>query len=814
MADRIGQQLGHYRLIRFIGRGSFAEVYLGEHERLLTQAAVKIFHVHLGREEGERFQEEARALAGLSHPHILPILDCAVDDGVPFLAMDYAPNGTLRSQFPRGTPQTPGVILPYVRQVADALHHAHGQRLTHRYVKPENMLLGAQNEVLLSDFGIAAVFQGRLSPTAQAGGNAATYMAPEQIQGQARPASDQYALAVIIYEWLSGAPPFEGSMKEVMAKHLFTEPVRLRERVRTISPAIEAVVMGGLSKDPADRFTSVESFAAAFEEACQAVPVLMFMSPRLSGALETGEQSPTNPAPERSAAAPAEPEPASMNAPDPAEPEPAPPEPEPLSAPDLAAPAFVPPSRPMITSVLPTPPAVLPAAPVSLTPPPAPPVPSASPLPHAAPSFTPILLSAPPSSSAGRSPSQTPVLPTPLSAPAAAGGLPATEPPPALAKPGLGATWREVNWIPTPTTSGAMPALQPPEPPRQGISRRAVLIGAGGGLAVAGGLAWLGLSQLFSQRPNSPTTATTPQPTPMPTHTPTPTPVLPGAVLFTYQGHAGFVRGVSWSPDGKRIASASDDQTVQVWDAFTGARPLTYRGHTREVGALAWSPDGKYLASGGHDLTLRVWDATTGQTLQNFSFGHWVMAVAWSSNGKYLAAGSWDYTIGVWETETWQRVRKFNSPGWVNALAWSPDNFHLASGDGSNQAVIWNVNTGGRIYTYQGHSAAVLAVVWSPDGTRVASGADLPDTTVQFWDRVNGEQVWTTDTKDRTSSLSWSPDGEQLAAGGASVYLLNPDTGAQLSTYQREATTLAWSPNNKYIASGGQSAAVQVWLAR
>src|SRR5690242_19975901 len=114
MADRIGQQLGQYRLTRLIGKGGFAEVYLGEHVRMLTQFAVKVLHAQLEREEENRFQEEARIVASLNHPNLIHLHDYAVHDGTPYLVMDLASNGTLRTLFPKGTPQPPGEILPYV----------------------------------------------------------------------------------------------------------------------------------------------------------------------------------------------------------------------------------------------------------------------------------------------------------------------------------------------------------------------------------------------------------------------------------------------------------------------------------------------------------------------------------------------------------------------------------------------------------------------------------------------------------------------------------------------------------------------------
>jgi serine/threonine protein kinase len=214
MADRIGQQLGNYRLTHLLGRGGFAEVYLGKHVRLKTRAAIKVLHAHLAEAEVVHFQQEAETIARLTHPHIVRVLDYDVAEGVPFLVMDYAPNGTLRQRFPKGSQQAPGALLPYVRQVAEALHYAHDQQLIHRDVKPENMLLGERNQVLLSDFGIALIVQSsRSQPTEELAGTLA-YMAPEQIRGHPRPESDQYSLAVVLYEWLSGEHPVPIARKD------------------------------------------------------------------------------------------------------------------------------------------------------------------------------------------------------------------------------------------------------------------------------------------------------------------------------------------------------------------------------------------------------------------------------------------------------------------------------------------------------------------------------------------------------------------------------------------------------------------------
>ncbi len=272
MADREGQQLGNYRLTRLLGKGGFAEVYLGIHIYLGTEAAIKLLHTQLaGEAETEKFRREASTIARLVHPNIVRVLDFGVAEGTPYLVMDYAPKGSLRQALPAGTPLAPQQILPYVLQMADALNYAHEQRLVHRDVKPENMLVGRNNEALLSDFGIATVSQTSSQQSTQAVAGTAAYMAPEQLQGHPRPASDQYALAVVVYEWLSGERPFQGSFTEIASQHVLTPPPPLRQKVPTLSPAIERVVLTALAKDPKDRFPDVRAFAAAFEQASKAV---------------------------------------------------------------------------------------------------------------------------------------------------------------------------------------------------------------------------------------------------------------------------------------------------------------------------------------------------------------------------------------------------------------------------------------------------------------------------------------------------------------------------------------------------------------
>ncbi len=268
MAELVRQYLGNYRLSYLLGQGGFAEVYLGEHITLKTPAAIKVLRMQLVREAQESFLHEARTIAGLDHPNIVSVFEFGVDHYTPYLVMSYAPKGTLRRRFPRGTILSSTDVLPYVRQTAAALQYAHDRKLVHRDIKPENLLLGTGDHVLLSDFGLAIVSQSTNHVDFQDTAGTMAYMAPEQLQGKACPASDQYALGIVVYEWLTGSWPFNGSQQEIALQHAQRSAPPLAEKVPAIPPAIEQAVMKALAKNPSERFSTVQDFANAFEEAC------------------------------------------------------------------------------------------------------------------------------------------------------------------------------------------------------------------------------------------------------------------------------------------------------------------------------------------------------------------------------------------------------------------------------------------------------------------------------------------------------------------------------------------------------------------
>ena len=259
--SRVGQRVSNYNLVRLIGYGGFADVYLGEHIYLKTQAAVKILHIRTADADQSDILNEARTIAQLEHPHIVRMFEYGVEDGYPFLIMSYATKGSLRNLYPKGARLPIELVISYTQQIASALDFAHKNMLIHRDVKPENMLIGQNDQLLLTDFGLVMMAQTSRSQAADDLAGTVAYMAPEQLRGRPRFASDQYALGVVVYEWLCGKRPFIGSFAEIASQQMLESPPSLCEAVPDLTPEIEQVVFKALEKNPSHRFESVGDFA-------------------------------------------------------------------------------------------------------------------------------------------------------------------------------------------------------------------------------------------------------------------------------------------------------------------------------------------------------------------------------------------------------------------------------------------------------------------------------------------------------------------------------------------------------------------------
>lgn len=256
-----GTRIADYRLERLRGRGSFGEVYEAKDLRSGRKVAVKLLlNKEISREEYQSFWKEARTLANLSgHPNIVRVFAFNFEEELPYMVMEFAPGGSLLDRHPFSLAR----VVSYTRQVAGALQFAHDANIVHHDVKPANLLVGARGQILLSDFGVAeANHSTRRARSEKHQDGTPAYMPPEKItQGFSRRAGDQYSLAVMVYQWLSGRLPFR-----TIDEALHAQPPSLRSLAR-VSPAVASVVERGMARNPDARYARVEDFALALQRA-------------------------------------------------------------------------------------------------------------------------------------------------------------------------------------------------------------------------------------------------------------------------------------------------------------------------------------------------------------------------------------------------------------------------------------------------------------------------------------------------------------------------------------------------------------------
>lgn len=759
MNELIGQQIGNYQLSRQLGQDGIVETYLGEHKYLSTIAVVKLLSIQLTEQQAALFQSKAQLLAELMHKHLVRLLDFDVQQGRPFLLQDYYPGGTLRKVHLYGSRVVLRQALGYVKRLANALDYLHSRQIVHGDVRPENVVLGWESNILLSDIGLVDLIHTLAPDSPYPPVEAFAYLAPERLQGQLLPAGDQYALAVMVYEWLCGETPFHGSLTETITGHQTMQPPALLAKSPDLPEPVEQVIMTALAKDPAERFANIQAFATAFEQAIgnAGTVVAIASSPAASS------PTPVN-------ATPVTPPAATPTLPT-----------APMSEPSVVPPASV--------SALPTTP--MPqhrTAPVQLSRRAMVAALAVGGVGLAAASWLGVTALLRGSSTRSTS---TPVMPSP-----------GTQLIGKVSKTYNGAAYSEsIIWSPSGkrlVTASHDEGLEVWDTiTGQRIAKSPYNIDIFQDANPFHRFVWIGdrfyVAVINTSDQQHPTIQVTD--------------LVSNKEIFTYEWYAQQQHGfgppeapdnLDWSPDGQMIASIGFETGTRVWRASTGEDISQFQAKPNHDGLtnedlkdfhLAWAPDSKHIATWGSGF-VHVWDSSNGQLICSYS-KHWdqhkndqnppaLLFVAWSPDSTRIASCIMtdsvnhvvDGVVHVWDASNGNEIFAYNGTGDTIGMYWSGDSKLLACTTDKAAIVVLNANNGIVLTTHYEETKDIF-MVWHPHryyiATPIQSVTDQnqSDSRGSIWDATTGKEIVRLSYRTE-QGLAWSPDGLQLAVSVSS----------------------------------------------
>jgi WD40 repeat protein/serine/threonine protein kinase len=781
----IGRQFGPYRVLALLGHGGMGSVWLAERaDGLFTrQVALKLIHPALkSRVMSERFAREREILASLHHAHIARLLDAGIsDDGQSFLALDYVA-GTPFTTYCDERRLTIRERLELFRQILGAVQYAHAHGVIHRDLKPANILVTAEGQVQLLDFGVAKLLtEGEAKETelTQLGGRALTpdYAAPEQIAGAPiTTAADVYALGVMLYELLTGERPYKlkrdsrGALEEAILQADPAAPSRVafkdaaaaaratsaKKLSSTLRGDLDTIAIKALKKLPAERYATANAFGEDIERYLRGDVVL---AQRDSVAYRTWKFARRH----RVALAAAGVLILTL-------------------AGGLAATSY----EARVASKQRD--SALQAQRRSLT------QTAAARLNNAdVPGAMGIILEV-----VAHREAKDALSPEALSVFQEARAQDALE----MVLGGHTAEVRAATFssdgrhLITASFDGTALVWD-----RDSGRQTLAFVGHGDRLQDAE----------FSPDGERAVTASWDK-------TARVWDAKTGRQTLLLRGHTRALRSAAFSPDGRHIVTASYDKTARIWDATTGLQLVLISGHTDLVTSAVFSPDGRRILTGSSDRTARLWDAATGRELARFS-GHAdrVIHAAFSPDGKRIATSSDDKTARIWDVSSVRELVVLRHPQLVSHAEFSPDGLRVVTACGDTNAYLWDAATGKELMVMKGHREPVGSAVFSSDGRQVLTASD--DKTVRLWSLAPGPLTMTlVGHQSAVESAQFSSDGRRLltSSDDTTARIWDAATGREVRAFAGHAQVVwsaAFSRDGERVVTTSSDATGRIWDA-
>jgi WD40 repeat protein/tRNA A-37 threonylcarbamoyl transferase component Bud32 len=789
VVDLSGSTLGQYDLIEVLGKGGSATVYRAHQTSIERMVAVKVVRGEVTADDQfkARFLREAKVIARLEHDRIVPIYDFGEERGNFYLVMRLLTASL--SRLIRRTPMSVEQTNRMVQQVCQALHYAHEQNIVHRDLKPSNILLDRDNNAFLTDFGLARMVGGTSITSDNILLGTPVYMAPEMWQdAEVSPQTDLYALGIMIYEMLSGKPPFEApTPAAVMYKHLQTMPPPLVGVVPGISEAAQLVLDKLLAKKPEDRYATAAEVADDFRKA-----TLSVTREARGVTANFDETTPADALPQPGEVAPAE-----RRA---------------IVVENIAGKQPKIPPRPARTFdeqfdetiVLPSTPMeiirrqtnrLLIASIVGLT---------------VILVVVILVLKNNPFQSAPVLTADTTISADVLQNDIAAAGqrifsagqnaLPALAWSPDNQRMAAADDAGDIFlWQ---VGSGQSP-VQSWHADDGGVT--ALAWSPDGSMLASGGADRL--VRIWK--------------------------VSDGTLIQSLQGHVGAVEALAWSPDGSQLASGGADGRLYRWLASNNWETLGPY-YTAFIMALAWSPDSTRIATSGQDHGVRIWNLDDGTNVVIGNHRAVVRAMNWSPDGQTIAAVSDDGEVRLWQangTGTIMLARHLvttvsaATPAAAgegvgpSAVKFSPDGTRLAAADGT-EIHIWDAQST-LLVSILSSDQMLRSLSWDSTGRYIAASTSVG--TIQIWTAASGtlaqlgQGTTLTAHQGQVNGLAWNPAGSQIATIGKDfvVNIWNAATGEAVAHltggHTAELSAVAWSREGARLASGDCSGAITVW---